>query len=281
MIKQIFFYGAISCLWMIQVIAEGSMHSKECFIETDPFRIGLRHIEAKGIGYQQGYTTLETFFASTEAWGDTWMPFLDVRGHVFNNATTAVNAGVGIRYLDSRVWGISGYYDYRRTHVRHYHQMSLGLESLGQVWDFRFNGYLPFGKTKESFSHSASERKREYALKSANLETGIHIDRFKQVFLYVAGGPYCLVRGRKGTWGGELRASIDVLKYVRLQAITSYDPLFKWIAQGEIGLFISLGGRRKIQLKKDRSCGVEQLLRRRAWTPVDRNEIIPVDHRHG
>jgi len=30
----------------------------------------------------------------------------------------------------------------------HYNQVSLGLESLGERWDFRANGYLPVGDKK-------------------------------------------------------------------------------------------------------------------------------------
>jgi hypothetical protein len=50
--------------------------------EQQHSRLGLRHIQAGGIGYGKGYTTLETFFSpSPEVW--SWIPFLDLRGHVF------------------------------------------------------------------------------------------------------------------------------------------------------------------------------------------------------
>jgi len=33
-------------------------------------RVTMRHIEGNGIGYRTGYTTLETFFAPSEPWGE-------------------------------------------------------------------------------------------------------------------------------------------------------------------------------------------------------------------
>ena len=92
-------------------------------------RLTARHIEANGVGYNQGYTTLEGFFSSPNLERKDWVPFLDLRGHVFNNGKWAANAGVGARYLDdTRVWGGNIYYDYRNTTHQHYNQVALGVE---------------------------------------------------------------------------------------------------------------------------------------------------------
>ena len=69
-----------------------------CGMSQKPMRITARHIESKGVGYDQGYTTLEGFFSPVECWNTRWTPFLDIRGHVFNNGKFAANAGVGVRY---------------------------------------------------------------------------------------------------------------------------------------------------------------------------------------
>ncbi len=63
-----------------------------------PFRIMARHIEPGGIGYHQGYTTLEGFFSLYNGWNH-WLPFLDARCHIFNDGRPSVNAGLGLRYL--------------------------------------------------------------------------------------------------------------------------------------------------------------------------------------
>ncbi len=66
------------------------------FADTRHYRTTLRHIESGGIGYEDGYTTLEAFLASDPSkWAVT--PFLDARGHVFDNGKWAANAGVGLR----------------------------------------------------------------------------------------------------------------------------------------------------------------------------------------
>ena len=64
----------------------------------------MRHIEAGGIGYDEGYTTIEGFVTPIypNKWlpfKDEWLPFADLRLHIFNDGRPALNAGIGIRYL--------------------------------------------------------------------------------------------------------------------------------------------------------------------------------------
>ena len=97
------------------------------------YRTTIRHIESGGIGYEDGYTTFEAFLASDPSqWKVT--PFLDARGHVFNNGKWAANAGVGLRALwRNRAYGINTYYDYRNTGRFHSNQIGVGLETLGEA----------------------------------------------------------------------------------------------------------------------------------------------------
>ncbi len=254
-----------------------------------PMRITARHIEANGVGYNQGYTTLEAFFSPLEPWNNEWVPFLDLRGHLFNDGKPAANAGVGLRYLtSSRVWGANAYYDYRDTNRQHYNQISAGLESLGQIWDFRLNGYLPVGDKISPWyrprfakfqGHSLYvSRKREFAMRGANAEVGAHVDYFKDVPLYFAAGPYYLEGQGNVAWGGELRAAIDISDYVRLEGNTSYDRAFRWIGQGQLSLNFSFGGKRQVRQCKSSSCCMAMALSDRSLQRVDRNEIIALDH---
>ena len=163
-----------------------------------PMRIAAKHIEPGGIGYNQGYTTLEGFFSPIKPLGDAWVPFLDLRGHIFNDGRPAANAGMGVRYVAcSRVWGLNTYYDYRRTNRQHYNQIAGGLESLGRVWDFRINGYLPvetsafWGSDFDHFRkhYAFLSGKKEFALKGGNAEAAAHINVAQNIDFTVAGGP--------------------------------------------------------------------------------------------
>src|SRR3569832_2212519 len=117
-------------------------------------RISARYTSPKGVGYNEGYTTLEGFFAPATIVGDKWLPFVDIRGHLFDNGKWASNSGLGVRHMgSSRIWGVNAYYDYRNTHRHRYSQVAVGLESLGIVWDFRLNGYIPVCKNHSSLYH--------------------------------------------------------------------------------------------------------------------------------
>ena len=259
-----------------------------CGDSPRPMRVVARHIEANGIGYNQGYTTLEGFFSPLKPLGNTWVPFLDLRGHAFNNGKLAANAGLGLRYIgNSRVWGINAYYDYRNTTRQHYNQVAMGLETLGRVWDFRLNGYLPVGdKTSRFYDTKFSafsgnqlilSRKRQFAMKGANAEAGLHVDTIKHVPFYFAAGPYYLEGQGKVAWGGELRAVIDLYDFIRLEGNTSYDKVFKWIGQGQVSIMIPFGSKRRIHQDKGKSCSLALALSERALQRVDRFEIIPID----
>ncbi len=176
--------------------------SLSCFAgEPRHYRTTLRHIESGGIGYEDGYTTLEAFLASDPSrWAVT--PFLDARGHVFDNGKWAANGGVGLRTLKkNRAYGINAYYDYRNAGRMHSNQIGVGLETLGELFDFRINGYLPVGaKTSApydsvfgSFSgHSLLvSQKVLSAMKGADAELGFHFGTSKSFDFYAAAGP-CL-----------------------------------------------------------------------------------------
>jgi hypothetical protein len=92
---------------------ENKKFSPCCAVSPNPMRITARHIEEKGVGYNQGYTTVEGFFSLVEPLNESCIPFMDLRGHVFNNGKMAANGGLGVCYLtSSRIWGANAYYDY-------------------------------------------------------------------------------------------------------------------------------------------------------------------------
>src|ERR1700679_3178490 len=62
----------------------------KCDLGSRAMQVTGRHAQGTGIGYSRGYTTLEGFF-SPKRCQQAWVPFVDLRGHVFNNSTFAAN----------------------------------------------------------------------------------------------------------------------------------------------------------------------------------------------
>jgi parallel beta-helix repeat protein len=252
-----------------------------------PFRISARHIENKGIGYNTGYTTLEAFLAAPT---DLWpvMPFVDLRGHIFNDGHWAANAGLGLRsLLKDRVYGAYAYYDYRDTKRKGYNQVSFGLETLGTFWDLRLNGYVVAGSRQSrpydtQFNQFAGNniyytQKFQYALSGGNAEVGFYPLKMKDVTLYTGIGPYYL-KGPVGgaLWGGQTRAKVMWKAYIGAEVSYSYDHTFKNIVQGQVFLSLPLGPKGKVRESKGRSCMDNYLLCQRMIEPVGKSEIIPV-----
>ena len=127
--------------------------SQACGSNARAYSITVGHTEGSGIGYNQGYTSIDAYLAPLK-YNKEWSPYVDLSGHIFNNGRWAANAGLGIRYLNSIAWGGNVYYDYRKTNHSHYNQIGVGLEAIGSFWSVHINGYLPFGKKKSPFFDS-------------------------------------------------------------------------------------------------------------------------------
>lgn len=262
-----------------------------CPLGPEHMRASVRHIEAGGIGYQDGYTTLEMFLASDP---NLWavMPFLDLRGHVFNNGQGALNVGAGIRGMyRCRAYGTNVYYDYRTTHRKSYNQVGVGFETLGSLWDFRANGYFPVGGKVtngydlqfDSFSGNSLfvTRKFQYAMTGFDAELGFHFGKTKNFDFYTAFGPYYFVgKMGDGAAGGKARLAGYYKDYVTLEISDSYDSVFRNNFQGQITLTLPFGPKAKTKITKSQcpdTCSMASTLNTRMVQPVGRQEIIVVD----
>lgn len=84
------------------------------------------------------------------AQSDATLLFGNMRARLDDNDSMEGNFGVGVRHMLASGWNIGafGYYDRRRTDFDNiFNQVTLGVEALGQDFDFRANAYLPFGDT--------------------------------------------------------------------------------------------------------------------------------------
>lgn len=259
------------------------LHGEESLDSPAPRRITLRHIESGGVGYNTGYTTLETFLSFDP---NSWKiaPFFDGRGHLLDDGTWAANGGIGIRgQLGERIYGMNAYYDYRVTKHRNYNQTSIGFETLGRRFDARINGYLPWGRkistpydTKFGYFSGHSlflSEKIELAMKGVDGEIGFHFGNCSAWSFQTAAGPYYF-RGSEGpnAWGGKIRLSASYRDWVSFEIMESYDNVFHNNVQGQISLSIPLGKRNGKTRKDNLDC--------RKIQPVVRHEIIALNHKH-
>ena len=260
-------------------------------VAPSSLKMRVRHIEPQGVGYDQGYTSFDLFIGMRNA-PDFLLPFLDLRAHVFDNGRPAVNAGLGFRFLTSSwVFGANCYYDYRKTKHYHYNQLGLGFEALGSVFDVRLNGYLPLGTKKSPYfgpyesshfegNYLMAKRKFEFAMSGLNAEVGRYLRREKNGAVYAAVGPYYFYNQGENAGGGAARLSATFYDTLKCEANASYDPVFKWIGQGQISLIFSFGPREKREQKKN-GCARIPILWDRTTEPVERNEIIVLDKKKG
>lgn len=253
--------------------------------------IEVSHTEGKGLGYSQGYTSLDLFLAQPIYEGQL-IPFVDLRGHVFNNGRFATNAGLGFRWLNAscrQMWGVNFFYDSLLTHRQPYHQVSLGLEALGETWDVRINGYLPVGRKKTpiyrlSYDFSSgflAKAREQFAMSGIDVEIGYHFCNMQCFDLYAGVSPYlywgrsqktenAFRAKRKGVIGGRLRTSSTFLTHCELEGVVAYDSRFKWTGQVTLSLNIPF----------DWSCcfGNQADVYAPCWfQPVIRNEMIVID----
>lgn len=268
------FAGAFSSLW------------------GGPFDLNVSHTEGKGLGYSEGYTSLEFIGAFNR---ESFVPFVELNGHVFNNGHFASNVGVGLRWLDlscTTIWGANFFYDTFLLKRLPGHQVSFGLELLTENWDFSMNGYLPVGKKKTNiytlsydFSNGFLAKAREQlAMGGIDLEAGYHCYCSDLFDLYAALGPYfywgktketknAFRAVRKEAYGGRVRASAVIQRWIELEGVASYDSRFKWSGQATISLNL-------LELWNACSATSSCCLQDKLMQPVRRHEMMVIDTVH-
>jgi len=225
--------------------------------------VGLRHTEARGVGYKDGYTTLEVFGIYDR--NDSLMPFLDIRGHVFDDGKFAGNVGIGGRSYFSSIHHVLGYYCYYDVRQDNHHltaqQVSPGIELLGNRMEYRLNGYFPVGEDEShkygfKFNEFDEHRiilkaKQKHVMTGGDAEIGVHLTQSLKYDAYLGAGPYYFSSSHDSSWGGKARLLGRYKQYIALEASYSYDHLFGNVVQGTIAFNLPFGPKLK---KKDQAC---------------------------
>lgn len=224
--------------------------------------------------------------------------FANLRARSDNKSSYEGNLGAGVRRMYENGWnfGAYGYWDRRRSaNHNFFDQATLGVEALGRDWDFRANGYLPFGTRAYAFAPESTAAisgasiqvttttREERALKGFDAEIGWRAPIFdseaaRQLRLYVG--------------GSRFSDAGKIVEGPRLRAELALDEL-TWFGKGT-RLFLSaelqddnarggqtfLGVRLRIPLGKE-SASVRTLTaqERRMTAPVMRDVDIVIQDR--
>ncbi len=287
-----------------QDLNQPSKVAENCDSGSQACTVTARYIQGAGIGYNRGYTTFETFLAPPRCFNE-WNPYVDLRGHAFNNGYLAANAGVGVRYVSSVSWGANAYYDYRNTKELHYNQIGAGFEAIGSFWRLNVNGYLPVGKKQTPFFDSgitgtsagpdfsyfqgnqiflqlsgteALTAKREFAFKGLNASAAFRVVEKRILSIDVAAGPYYFDGYyKKYAVGGQGSISVRVGNFFSLGLIGSYDNLFHGRIQGAAGFSIPLGPKSFQKTCSLPKCSVPSFYDYNLARGAERSEIVVVD----
>ncbi len=260
------------------------------------FRSELKHREERGIGYEKGYSTIAILGFPFFKQG--LQPLLNARFHVFNDGRFASNVGFGLRtpsYSEKWVFGINLYWDFRESKRLTVNQFGAGLEALGNLFDVRINGTIPFGNNDHfgslkfaGFQDSRVIYKQRItaALPTIFFEIGGML--YRPINLYFAVSPYYLFRNTVNgfTLGDEAgilgRLSALVYDGIKLGIEASYDRIFHGTVQGFISFSFPFGpgnlrkgGRR--WKENYTGCMPKAKLNRKLTEPIDRSEIIPIE----
>ncbi|WP_337181139.1 right-handed parallel beta-helix repeat-containing protein [Shinella sp.] len=196
--------------------------------------VGVAHANATEI---RGFTEFEGRWLGGEAAGqlgvmlpfrldDSRAFFLDLSGAFVEGGIRQGSLGAGYRFGTQSPWtfGVYGYYDYLKSgYGNDFHQLSLGAEAIGPLFETRANIYLPqhgsraadgAGRGVVSGGTLRFREGREEARTGADAEIGVKVpgiseDGNAQLKLY-AGSYWYEGRNVSDMFGGRLRAELTV-----------------------------------------------------------------------
>jgi hypothetical protein len=224
------------------IIAEPGVVFGPRIVSPDSFHplFRLHQTIADVVGDNGELTTLGGFFPHPSDFG-LW--FFDGQFDILEDAHNlgqqtlnfAANLGLGWRWLDpsdGQVYGLSAWYDTDRSHPEFVHQVSVGAEVLGEIWDWRTNGYFPVGTNREALSFNSAGPTLDTRLASL---TGCDIECGRRLPGWLGetggvsayGGWYYYRADRTlNTFGASLRLEAILSDNFSVEAKMSSDKLF-------------------------------------------------------
>ena len=205
--------------------------------EVDEYvaRIGIGHDVGPGVGYSEGFTTLEGLIPLIES-PEQSLFFADLRMMMDNQSALGGNLGFGNRIYDEdsqRTFGLFAWYDFRHTGNNQFRQLTLGFETLGENLDFRSNVYIPNvadvdkGIPNRFGEHALYIDRSEVAMTGIDMEVGASLINLGDLRTRAFGGGYYLTSPESdGIWGWRARAEAGITDKIDISVSVQDDELF-------------------------------------------------------
>jgi len=124
-------------------------------------RVGGQFTTGAGVGYENSFGAIEAFVPLRQTPRQN-LTFLEGRLLISTDeARLGGNVVVGHRLYNAtndRTFGGYVAYDIRDTGDSVFNQLGGGIETLGENWDARINGYLPIGDNRQQVAETISDR---------------------------------------------------------------------------------------------------------------------------
>ena len=207
-----------------------------------------------------GFTGVEGFVPVGQRSGNN-LTYLNGRINLDNDANLGSNLILGHRFWvpkDKRVYGGYVAWDTRDTGSEFFNQVGVGIESLGDRWDWRVNSYLPVGNRRRSSGSGGPQitavnfqnnnlllditdvEEIQEALGVIEAEAGVKIAEFGNGGdLRGFGGLYYLNGSEIGdTIGGRFRLQAQPIRSVSIGTGIQFDDVFgtNFLLQASISL---------------------------------------------
>lgn len=254
--------------------------SNQLSVPSNQHYLSLWRTIGRSIYSKRGYTSIEAF--SFPLTIKNTHPFIDFRYHHFDNGSNAFSLGGGVRFCClGNICGVNAFYDYRTGCHSGFNQLGIGLESLGECWNFRLNGYIPVGESSRRCSFC-------FFNGYSNPDFFFQEERFLDSFggfnfeiehwtsgccgdLGIAVSPYYYNRKKgckRNVYGSQLRLTAELCN-LSLSLIGSYDNVFHGRLQAQVGFIFPFYFQ-----KSDCKCFHVGCQCSRLYQRVERNDAI-------
>jgi hypothetical protein len=196
-------------------------------------RLSARHTQGNGVGYQDGYTSVDWFLPLLANEPDSiW--FGDFRAILSTDAEFSSNLGTGYRWYEpeqNRIYGANIYWDTRQLDDFTFSQLGIGLQSFGEIIDLELNGYTP--AVNDTHQQSVQFSGNNLLVHSANALSGMdfmagyNVPPILDFHTRVLGGVYFYDSNQTPrTTGWRVRLETALQDWLAFTATAQDDELF-------------------------------------------------------